>query len=33
MTPFGMPIDTAIVFGIVLLVFMLWFANRADDAR
>lgn len=33
MTPFGVPIDSAIVFGILLLAFMLWFANRTDGAR
>jgi hypothetical protein len=30
MTPFGLPVDSAIVFGLALLVFMLWYANRAD---
>lgn len=30
MTPFGLPVDSAIVFGVLLLVFMVWFANRSD---
>lgn len=33
MTPFGIPVDSAIVFGVILLAFMLWFANRADSGR
>lgn len=30
MTPFGLPVDSAIAFGILLLVFMAWYANRSD---
>jgi hypothetical protein len=33
MTPFGLPVDLAILFGIVLLVFMVWYASRSDKAR
>jgi hypothetical protein len=29
MTPFGLPVDSAIVFGVLLLLFMLWYANRS----
>jgi hypothetical protein len=33
MTPFGLPFDSAIIFGVILLAFMLWYANRPDEAR
>lgn len=31
MTPFGVPVDTAIAFGVLLLLFMVWYANRSDS--
>ena len=33
MTPFGLPVDAAIIFGIILLAFMVWYANRTDTAQ
>jgi hypothetical protein len=32
-TPFGIPVDSAIVFGIVLLVLMVWYARRSDSGK
>jgi hypothetical protein len=32
-TPFGLPVDLAIIFGIILLAFMVWYASRTDIAR
>jgi hypothetical protein len=33
MTPFGLPFDSAILFGIILLAFMVWYASRSDKAK